>query len=156
MKLNPWICAAMIVGTMVAIATGEARAQSSAADPVTEEVYRGELVSYPGPWAFQLGKSGIILVTDEELEALADPDSLAGHPAVVAAAAEGRDDLEGEDILAVVWQAYRSVTGADGLPRPADPVAMPELDPDWDFDFDDWAEMERRLPRLAALHDDGE
>ena len=66
MKLNPWICAAMIVGTMVAIATGEARAQSSAADPVTEEVYRGELVSYPGPWAFQLGKSGIILVTDEK------------------------------------------------------------------------------------------
>ncbi|MFC5002216.1 DUF4240 domain-containing protein [Dactylosporangium cerinum] len=85
--------------------------------------------------------------------ALADPDSLAGHPAVVAAAAEGRDDLEGEDILGVAWQAYRDVTGADGLPRPVDPVALPDLDPDWDFDFDDSAEMRRRLPRLAALHD---
>ncbi|MBI5091423.1 MAG: hypothetical protein HZB26_03155 [Candidatus Hydrogenedentes bacterium] len=39
-----------------------------------ENLYRGELVSYPGPWSFQLGKSHIILVTDDELEALADPD----------------------------------------------------------------------------------
>jgi hypothetical protein len=39
-----------------------------------ENTYRAELVSYPGPWSFQLGKSGIILVTDEELEALANPD----------------------------------------------------------------------------------
>ena len=39
-----------------------------------ENIYRAELVSYPGPWSFQLGKSSIILVTDEELEALADPD----------------------------------------------------------------------------------
>lgn len=36
--------------------------------------YRGELVRYPGPWAFQLGKSAIILVSDKELIALEEPD----------------------------------------------------------------------------------
>lgn len=41
---------------------------------VPENLYRGELVSFPGPWAFELGKSCIILVSDQELEALADPD----------------------------------------------------------------------------------
>jgi len=41
---------------------------------VPENVYRAELVTYPGPWSFQLGKSSVILVADEELEALADPD----------------------------------------------------------------------------------
>lgn len=39
-----------------------------------ENVYQGELVRYPGPWSFQLGKTHIILVSDEELEALSDPD----------------------------------------------------------------------------------
>ncbi|MBI5832588.1 MAG: hypothetical protein HZB16_09825 [Armatimonadetes bacterium] len=41
---------------------------------VPENLYRGELVSYPGPWAFELGRQAIILVSDQELEALADPD----------------------------------------------------------------------------------
>jgi len=40
-----------------------------------EDVYRGDLVAYPGPWAFELGKSGIILVSDRQLEMLADPDA---------------------------------------------------------------------------------
>jgi len=39
-----------------------------------EEVYRGELVAYPGAWAFELPGAAIILVSDEELEALSDPD----------------------------------------------------------------------------------
>lgn len=43
---------------------------------VTEDVYRGELVAFPGPWSFELGKSAIILVSDQELEALADPDQV--------------------------------------------------------------------------------
>jgi hypothetical protein len=30
-------------------------------------------------------------------------------------------------------------------------IQYPELDPGWEFDFDDRAEMKRRLPRLAAL-----
>lgn len=46
-------------------------------DPqVAENVYRGELVAFPGPWGFEVGKSGIILVSDQELEALSDPDRM--------------------------------------------------------------------------------
>jgi hypothetical protein len=45
-----------------------------ATNPVPEDVYKGELVAFPGPWSFQLGKSHIILVSDEELEFLSDPD----------------------------------------------------------------------------------
>ncbi len=41
---------------------------------VPENVYRAELVSYPGAYGFEIGKSGIILVSDKELEMLADPD----------------------------------------------------------------------------------
>jgi hypothetical protein len=41
---------------------------------VAEDVYRGELVAYPGPWQF-LPRAHIIVVSDAELEALAaDPD----------------------------------------------------------------------------------
>ncbi|HQP98283.1 MAG TPA: hypothetical protein PLY86_07505 [bacterium] len=40
-----------------------------------EDVYQGELVCYPGPWAFMLHGSHIILVSDEELEKLSDPDA---------------------------------------------------------------------------------
>lgn len=47
---------------------------AAVAQRVPEQPYQGELVSYPGPWSFQLGRSGIILVSDEELEALSDPD----------------------------------------------------------------------------------
>jgi hypothetical protein len=39
-----------------------------------ENVYAGELVSYPGPWAFSLGHSSVILVSDQELVDLSDPD----------------------------------------------------------------------------------
>jgi hypothetical protein len=48
--------------------------QEAVMSRVPENLYRGELVSYPGPWAFEIGKSAIILVSDQELEALADPD----------------------------------------------------------------------------------
>jgi hypothetical protein len=42
---------------------------------VPENVYRGELLTYPGPWAFQIPRSAIILVRDDELVSLAsDPD----------------------------------------------------------------------------------
>lgn len=43
---------------------------------VPENPYRGELVSYPGAWSFQFGKYPIILVSDKELEALADRDKV--------------------------------------------------------------------------------
>jgi len=42
---------------------------------VPENLYSGELVSYPGPWSFMLGRSAIILVSDKELEDISDdPD----------------------------------------------------------------------------------
>jgi len=41
---------------------------------IDENIYRRELVSFPGAWSFQIGKSGAILVSDEQLEQLADPD----------------------------------------------------------------------------------
>jgi hypothetical protein len=43
---------------------------------VPENVYRGELIAYPGPWAFDIGRAHIILVSDQELEALSDPDEV--------------------------------------------------------------------------------
>ncbi len=50
-------------------------ARAGAAD-VPERVHAGELVRYPGPYAFLLGKSAIILTRDAELEALsADPEA---------------------------------------------------------------------------------
>lgn len=41
---------------------------------VPENVYKTDLIAFPGPWAFQLGKAGIILVSDQDLEDLTDPD----------------------------------------------------------------------------------
>ncbi len=41
-----------------------------------EDVYQGELVRYPGPWGFNIPRSHIILVSDEQLEQLQDPDAL--------------------------------------------------------------------------------
>src|ERR1051326_7553535 len=53
--------------------------EKNSAEPngkVPENLYRGELVTFPGAWSFQLGKSMIILVSDAELEALSDPDTV--------------------------------------------------------------------------------
>jgi len=43
---------------------------------VPENVYHGELVNYPGAWAFLLGRPHIIVVSDDQLRALADPDQV--------------------------------------------------------------------------------
>ena len=44
---------------------------------IPEDVYEGEMISYPGPWAFQLPHAGIILVSDQELVEMAnDPDKV--------------------------------------------------------------------------------
>lgn len=46
-------------------------------DLIPEDVYSGELISYPGPWAYQLPSSGIILVSDQELLDIAhNPDKV--------------------------------------------------------------------------------
>ena len=41
-----------------------------------EETHRSELVAWPGPWSFLLPHATIILVSDQELEALSDPDAV--------------------------------------------------------------------------------
>ncbi|MFF0598593.1 DUF4240 domain-containing protein [Streptomyces antibioticus] len=82
--------------------------------------------------------------------AVADPDALAGLPLVQASAADGFD-LEGEGMLVIAWNAHISATG-DQLPARPGTIRYPELDPAWNFDFDDRGEMTRRLPRLAALY----
>ncbi|MEV8038371.1 DUF4240 domain-containing protein [Streptomyces sp. NPDC086182] len=81
---------------------------------------------------------------------VADPDVLAEVPIVRAAAADGID-LDCEEALSIVWNAHVMATGRQ-LPDDAFTIRYPELDPTWDFDFDDQGEMTRHLPRLAALY----
>ncbi|MEU5810381.1 DUF4240 domain-containing protein [Streptomyces sp. NPDC047718] len=83
--------------------------------------------------------------------ALADPDSLAGHPAVREAAAEGLE-LWDEEALSIAWTAYEQATGRE-LPADSFTIGYPPLDPAWGFDFDDRTETAARLPRLTALFD---
>ena len=53
------------------------RAEAPTENRAPENLYTGELVSYPGPWSFMLGKNSLILVSDAELETLAtDPDKV--------------------------------------------------------------------------------
>jgi hypothetical protein len=50
--------------------------------------------------------------------------------------------------LYIAARAHRAVTGEELSPHS---IPYRELDPAWDFDFDDRTEMKRRLPRLATL-----
>ena len=58
----------LTIGALAAILSAEQGAPQMDSRP-PENVYRGELISYPGPWSFELGRSAIILVSDQELEA---------------------------------------------------------------------------------------
>ncbi|MBE1536906.1 DUF4240 domain-containing protein [Actinomadura algeriensis] len=80
--------------------------------------------------------------------AVATPDSLAGVPAVLAAAEAG-EDLDGEAMLGIVWDAYRTKTANDS-PAEVFRIESPSITFDWDFD--DAGEMCRHLPRLARLY----
>lgn len=80
-------------------------------------------------------------------QAVADPDALAQVPAVVSAAEEG-EDLDGEPVLGIAWNAYRQKTG-EQLPAGAFTINYPPITFDWDFD--DAEEMRRHLPRLSRL-----
>ncbi|MER7757958.1 DUF4240 domain-containing protein [Kitasatospora sp. NPDC097643] len=84
--------------------------------------------------------------------AIADPDALAELPAVRAFAADGFD-IECEEALSIAWDAHQMATG-EKLPNDAFGTRYPDLDPEWDFDFDDDEELGRRLPRLTALYAD--
>ncbi|MFE1291472.1 DUF4240 domain-containing protein [Streptomyces sp. NPDC058751] len=108
-------------------------------------------------------RAGLVALGRDWYEkAAADPDGLAGHPAVIAAAGAYRDEaLFDEDVNYVAARAFGRVTGDEedfyeawteyeaSRDRPArrGDDGMGE-----DFDFDDAAEMHSRLPRLAALY----
>jgi hypothetical protein len=80
--------------------------------------------------------------------AVADPDSLADLPALRAAVAAERDDIECESALGIADDAYLVATGEQ---LPADAFAIRYQPPTFDWDFDDHAEARRRLPRLMEL-----
>jgi hypothetical protein len=84
---------------------------------------------------------------DVVARAVRDPDSLAELPAVRAAAANGAV-FEAEEVLSIADEAYQQATGT-ALPASADQPGKPSSDTFWDFDNEE--EMQRRLPRLAAL-----
>jgi hypothetical protein len=81
---------------------------------------------------------------------VANPDTLADLPVIQAAAAAGAVGIECEAVRSIALEAYRAAT-SEQLPEDAFTIGHPELDADWD-DFDDRAEMRRRLPRLTALN----
>jgi hypothetical protein len=58
--------------------------------------------------------------------------------------------VEREDTLYIALRAYRAATGKE-LHRRVFAIRYPDLDPEWDFNFDDRDEMTRRLSRLTAL-----
>jgi hypothetical protein len=81
---------------------------------------------------------------------VADPEALADLPIIRARASSGWWPMECEDTLYIAPKAYRAATGEE-LPAARSRSDTRSLDPEWGFDFDDRAEMTRRLPRLAAL-----
>ncbi|GAB2906839.1 DUF4240 domain-containing protein [Streptomyces heilongjiangensis] len=100
---------------------------------------------------FDYFRGWLVLQGREVFErAVADPDSLA-ESSVVRRASEEWTEVECESTLGIAWDAHREATGQE-LPPDSFRIRYPALDPSWDFDFDDWAETERRLPRLAALY----
>lgn len=84
---------------------------------------------------------------DAVARAVREPDSLAGMPAVRAAADSGAV-FEAEEVLSIGAQAYERATGGP-LPESDTPPTRPEAADLWDFDDED--EMRRRLPRLSSL-----
>ncbi|MGP4011414.1 DUF4240 domain-containing protein [Streptomyces sp. 4N124] len=101
---------------------------------------------------FDYFRGWLILQGREVFEqALADPQALADNPTVRLVAPEGYE-LECEDALNIAWQAHLNLTGQE-IPDTVPTARYPDLDPEWDFDFDDSDELTRRLPRLAALYE---
>ncbi|MBX7259940.1 MAG: hypothetical protein K1Y02_26535, partial [Candidatus Hydrogenedentes bacterium] len=70
-----YLARALTLFTMFVLLMPVAGAQDQPASaPPPENLYQTDLLSFPGPWAFELGKSGIILVEDQQLDDLTDPD----------------------------------------------------------------------------------
>ncbi|MFD0432047.1 hypothetical protein ACFQ60_47160 [Streptomyces zhihengii] len=51
----------------------------------------------------------------------------------------------------MAWDAYKAATGTE-LPDDCITITYPDLDPAWNFDFDDHSQIGARLPRIAALY----
>jgi hypothetical protein len=81
--------------------------------------------------------------------AVADPDSLAGHPAVQEAAKD-YSELDYESMLGVAHGAHRAAQGEE-MPPDAYTISYGDPGPGWDFD--DREQTRRHLPRLSALYD---
>jgi hypothetical protein len=104
-------------------------------------------------------RAGVIALGRQWYERVAaDPDSLAAHPAVVEAAGGLEEALFYEDVNYAASGAFQQITGdADAFYEAwrdfhkADRENGAAVDMGEDFDFDDDSEMNRRLPRLAAL-----
>lgn len=111
--------------------------------------------------AFMDFRAGLIAQGQDWYErAASSPDTLADHPDVIAAAAEGRDEaLFNEPVNYAASYAYERINGDEDNcsfyddyeqflgPQPERGLSdMGEA-----FDFDDNAEMHARLPKLAAL-----
>ncbi len=74
-RLHMTAAATILAIAVFAVPLAAAQVAEEARAP--EKVYQGEMAAYPGPWAFELPKEQIILVSDEELEILAaDPDKV--------------------------------------------------------------------------------
>ncbi|MFC5749912.1 DUF4240 domain-containing protein [Actinomadura rugatobispora] len=102
-------------------------------------------------------RAGIIARGRESYQiALTNPDGLAALSLVQTSALAGDDgeDIFYEEFTYAPSHAYERITGNDGLFEAQEqrhPQQSGEHDMGEDFDFDDSAEMHRRLPRLAAL-----
>lgn len=127
------------------MATAYTRTMWVAADEINSEC-SDDGFEYFRAWLMTRGR-------DVFERAVADPDTLADLPAVRARATEDRpDSLECEEMLSIAWDAHIAATGEE-LPESAYTGGRRlELADDWDVD--DPEELERRLPRLAALFGD--
>jgi hypothetical protein len=107
--------------------------------------------------AFMDFRAGIIAQGRECYQvALTNPDGLADLPLIQASALAEDDgvDIFYEEFTYAPLRAYERLTGNGDLFKAQDqryPRQPREPDMGEDFDFDDSAEMHRRLPRLAAL-----
>ncbi|MGW1545252.1 DUF4240 domain-containing protein [Streptomyces sp. NPDC002309] len=138
-------------------------------DEVHEAVYRWDV------WAaayligggcsddsFMDFRAGLIALGRDWYErAAACPDSLAEHPAVIAAAEVYDDEVVFyEDVNYAASDAFKRITSGeedfyeawDEYAASRDRSGQDAEDMGEDFDFDDSVEMRRRLPRLAALY----
>lgn len=73
MNYISWRFAIVLFAIAAAIPVA-AGAEDATYGHVPENVYTAQAVSYPGPWAFKLGRSSIIYIEDQQLDDLTDPD----------------------------------------------------------------------------------